>query len=112
VLWDGNLVKDQQHTLHTLDTAEVSCFDKEVGRGGMVGAHAQNIGGGQSILFYLSHAPSVDEQNDIFHARPRCQAVIFPPPWWGGAMPSQRGCQDMMMDMSNFGNITVKVLEF
>jgi hypothetical protein len=59
----------------------------------------------------LSPTPLVNEQNDIFHARPRHQALIFPPPHWGGGTSSQRGRQDTMTDMLAFDDIIVKVLE-
>jgi hypothetical protein len=62
-------------------------------------------------LCSLSAAPPVEGPDNIFHARPRRQAVTFPPPWWGGARSAQWGCEDTTMDMPAFGNIIVKVLQ-
>jgi hypothetical protein len=67
--------------------------------------------GSQSFLCFLSLASPVESLDDIFHARPRCQAVTFPPPWQLVATSSQWGRHDITTNMSAFADIIVTVLK-
>ncbi len=58
-----------------------------------------------------SPAPPVKEPDDIFYARPRCQAVTFPPPQQNGSASTQWSHHDTTTNMLAFGNIIVKVLQ-
>jgi hypothetical protein len=59
----------------------------------------------------LSLASPAESLDDIFQARPRCQAVTFPPTWQRVSMSSQWDRHNTTTNMLAFGNIIVKVLK-